>query len=44
MALVCFELRMSPADYWKLRTDEFDALINELKIRKKQEKKVAPGG
>lgn len=43
MAALCVELRMSPADYWNLRADEFDALVSELTIRKKQEK-VARGG
>jgi hypothetical protein len=38
MAALCVELRMKPADYWDLRADEFDALIDELKTRQKQAK------
>lgn len=34
---------MSPADYWNLRADEFDALVKELNIRYKQQK-AAQGG
>lgn len=38
MAAVCVELRMSPADYRNLRSDEFDALVIELNNRAKREK------
>lgn len=38
MAYVCAELHMSPADYWALKADEFNALIAELKTRKKKGK------
>ena len=43
MAALCVELHMSPAEYWNLRADEFDALIKELRIRHKQAK-AALGG
>lgn len=43
MAAICVELRMSPADYWNLRADEFDALIKELNARHKQAKAAQRG-
>lgn len=35
MAALCVELRMSPAEYWALRADEFEALLAELKTRQR---------
>lgn len=43
MAALCVELHMSPVEYWALRADEFDALVNELKTRHKK-MKVVEGG
>lgn len=43
MAALCVELHMSPPDYWNLRADEFDALVNELNIRKQQAKAAQRG-
>ena len=43
MAALCVELHMSPAEYWKLRADEFDALVNELKIRQQKLKAAQRG-
>ena len=43
MAELCVELRMSPSEYWNLRVDEFDALIEELRIRQKQTKVAQRG-
>lgn len=43
MAALCVELHMSPAEYWNLRADEFDALISELSARYKQAKAAQHG-
>lgn len=43
MAALCVELRMTPAEYWKLKLDEHAALIEELRLRHKQAK-AAQGG
>lgn len=34
---------MSPADYWNLQSDEFDALVKELNSRYKQAKAAQSG-
>lgn len=35
MAALCVELHMSPAEFWNLKADEFDALVSELRARQK---------
>jgi hypothetical protein len=43
MAAMCVELRMTPAEYWKLKVDEHAALVDELNRRAKA-LKAAQGG
>ena len=44
MAALCVELRMSPADYWRLRVDEHAALVDELRARERAREKAARRG
>lgn len=40
---MCVELRMSPPDYWAMRSDEYNALVDELNSRAKQAKAAERG-
>lgn len=40
---MCVELHMSPADYWSLRADEYNALVDELNSRARQAKAAQRG-
>jgi hypothetical protein len=43
MATMCVDLRMTPQEYWKLKADEYAALVDELNRRAKAMKAAQRG-